>query len=95
MDGEIMGTGQLFLALVMLATFAEWATERLFGTWVKGQWMVLLSAAVGVVLCVLLRLDGMQLLGLSQSFIPPIVGEVITGVIVGAGSNKVHEFFKK
>lgn len=90
-----METGELFLALVILATFCEWATEFLFGPWIKGQWIVLLSAAVGVVLCLLFRLDGMQLLGLGQSYFQPFVGQVITGLIVGAGSNKVHEFFKK
>ena len=90
-----MEAGGLFIALVILATFAEWATERLFGPWVKGQGMVLLSAAVGVALCLLFRLDSMQLLGLGQSYFQPVVGQVITGLIVGAGSSKVHEFFKK
>jgi len=90
-----MDSANLFSALVILATFTEWATERLFGLWLKGQWMVYLSAAVGVTLCLLLRLDGMQLLGLGQSYFHPVAGQVITGLIVGAGSSAVHGFFKK
>jgi len=90
-----MESANLFIALIILATLDEWATERLFGSWVKGQWLVYISSAVGVALCLLFRLDGMQFLGLGQSYFHPVAGQVITGLIVGAGSNKVHEFFKK
>ena len=87
--------GGLFLILVILSTFAEWVSERLFGPWAKGQVMILLSAGVGVLLCIVFHIDGMALMGLGQSYFNPIVGQIVTGLIVGGGSNTVHKFFKK
>jgi len=81
-------------AVVMLAWLCEWATERFFGSWgVKGWWMVGVSTTIGVVLCLLFRVDAIALLGLPAPVGSPYTGEVITGLIVGAGSDTVHNIF--
>ena len=89
-------TGTILLALVLfLATFVEWATERLFGGFpeLKGLPMVLISAAVGVTLCFGFKLDALSLAGFGGGY-PVWLGYVITGVIVGSGANAIHKFFK-
>jgi hypothetical protein len=48
------------------------------------------AALVGVVLCVVYAVDALALLGLSSGW--PIVGYIVTGLVVGRGSNFVHDF---
>jgi len=90
-----MIAGQVILAIAVLAVLTEWLCERFFGKYVKGQAMIYLSAVVGVVLCLLFRVDGIQLLSLPTPLWAPWVGQVVTGLIVGAGSNGVHRFFSQ
>jgi len=90
-----MGSANLLIALVVLATFYEYITETIFGTWLNGKVMALVSASIGVVLCISFQLDGMSLLNDGFSAFHPIIGQIVTGIIVGGGSNRVHELFKK
>jgi hypothetical protein len=48
------------------------------------------AAVVGVVLAVIYRVDLLAMIGLAPLY--PIVGYLITGLIVGRGSNFVHDF---
>jgi len=85
----------LLIALVVLATFCEYIMETIFSKWLNGKAMVVASALIGVVLCVAFQLDGMTLLNDGFSAFHPVFGQVVTGIIVGGGSNRVHELFKK
>ncbi len=92
---RILETGSLVVVLIFLALFVEWFCERFFGKKFQGDWMIYLSAAIGILVCVLFRLDALQLLNVPPPIGAPYTGQVITGLIVGAGSNVVHKFFGK
>lgn len=89
-----MEAGALLVAIIALATLAEWLLERFVARWVQGELMIWISAVLGVALCVLFGVDGLILLGLPEPMFAPWTGYIVTGIIVGAGSNKVHEVFK-
>lgn len=76
--------------VTLLAGLVQWVTERLFGAWVSGERMVLVSGAVGIVACVVFQVDALHLLGLSSPY-GALPGEILTGLVVGAGSNAVHD----
>lgn len=85
-----MGTAGILVAVLLLATFSEWIEERLFGSWVHGTNMIWLAAGIGVALCVGAKIGGLSVLGIDMN---PWIDRVITGCIVGGGSNAVHQFF--
>ncbi len=84
---------RLLALVVFLAAFIEWATERFVGWLLAGTAMVFVSAAVGVLLCLLLRVDALAILGITDVVGAPYTGQIITGIVVGSGSNAVHKFF--
>jgi hypothetical protein len=90
-----MDATKLALAILMLATLTEWLVERFLGKLMHGDRMIYASAVVGVGLCLLFRLDGTDLMGLPDPMFSPYTGEVITGLIVGAGGSVVHLFLAK
>lgn len=91
-----MNPGGLLVAIVFLAAFNEWLVERLFGKWVHGDWMIGISTVFGIGLCLLFGLDGLSLLPLpAPVWGAPYSGEVLTGIVVGAGSNIAHDWFGK
>jgi hypothetical protein len=49
-----------------------------------------IAAAVGIALCIAYRVDLLAILGIDSAW--PIAGQVVTGLIVGRGSNFVHDF---
>lgn len=87
----------ILATMVFLAGFNEWVLEHLFGQWRDaeghsrlGKWLVYISAAVGVGECVVLGLNPLTMAGIEGS---ALLGQVVGGVVVGAGSNIVHKFF--
>lgn len=87
--------GKLLVALGMLAFLVQWIQERFFGKWIHGDPAIWLSAALGVGAALLFQVDGLALAGLPEPLLSPWSGQVITGIIVGAGSNVVNDFFTK
>lgn len=51
------------------------------------------SIALGVLICVCANLDILALLSVTMSV--PFIGCIVTGLIVGRGSNFVHDTVKK
>jgi archaellum biogenesis protein FlaJ (TadC family) len=51
------------------------------------------SALVGVALCILYQVDVLGMMGLVTNV--PVVPYAITGLIIGRGSNFVHDFAKR
>lgn len=93
MDESLAG-GSLLAMMLFLSMFIEFMTERLFGSIekLKGLPMVLIAATGGVLLCIFLNLDALQLVGFEGDY-ESSIGQVISGLVIGAGSNVVHKFF--
>jgi len=90
-----MSSAGLLALLSFIAVFTEWLTERVFGSIpkLKGWPMVLIASGIGVALCFAFNIDALKLVGLEAQY-PHWLGVVITGVVVGSGSNMVHRFFR-
>ena len=78
--------------ILFMATFTEWVVERVVAPFIKGRWLILAATVVGVGLCLAYQLD---LVSLLLSFEPTILGQIITGALIGAGSDVTHGFIKK
>src|SRR5262245_1653583 len=80
--------------IVSLSIIAEALTEYLTFTLPKNlSWAKLYAGmAAGVVLCLLYNSDLMPLLGLPNI---PIAGSIITGLLIGRGSNIANDLFKR
>lgn len=72
---------------------SEERKRRLWRETVRVQLMRLWSGAVGVFIILGLGVCVFSLLG--AQFEPPIVGRILTGLLVGRGSNWIHELLKK
>lgn len=59
----------------------------------KQPWLKYVSAALGVVVCVLYKVDLLGALGVMTDV--PFVGSVLTGIIVSRGSNYINDFISK
>lgn len=84
------------LGVLALAFLSESITEYLFAGPLSGRGLgrtlPYVAAAVGVVLCLAYRIDLLQsALGLSPGW-PPL-GQALTGLILGRGSNYLHDFY--
>lgn len=90
-----MEPGNALVAVLSLAAFDEWLTEWWLGQWLTGMPMRIASGALGILLCILFQVDAMSMLSLPTPMFQPWVGQIVTGLIVGAGSAVVHKFFDK
>ena len=57
------------------------------------QWVKYASAALGIIVCVAYKADLLEAFGYT-SFIP-YVGSILTGIIIGRGSNFLNDFFNR
>ncbi len=80
--------------IFLLALLCEWLSERFFGWFLGGMSMVFLSTLVGIALALLFQVDGLTLLGLPVPLWAPWTGRILTGIIIGAGSDAVHQWFR-
>ncbi len=78
--------------ILFMAGFTEWMVERLVAPWLKGRLLNLAAIAIGVGLCLAFQLDVVNMLLQVQ---PTIWGQILTGIIVGAGSDAAHSFIKR
>ena len=85
-------------AVFALAYLCENLTEYLFKDLLKAfkigsRYLKYISALLGISLCLAYGVDIFEdLLGVSALFDP--VGEALTGIILGRGSNYIHDFYK-
>lgn len=81
------------VAILALAAIAEGLTEYIFGEWVQ-RWTKYIALAVGVLLAINFQLDLFAMLfGLKSTI--PLAGIVLTGVLLGRGSNFIHDFVSR
>jgi hypothetical protein len=55
----------------------------------RGLVLRYVSAAIGIILCVAYSADLLALVGLTAG--APLIGQVITGIVVGRGANYLHD----
>lgn len=79
-----------FTGAILLATFIESFVEYLFGKLAIAQEVLhYIALFVGVVLAVLLHIDIIAVFFPGQN---ALITTVMTGMIIGRGSNFVHDF---
>lgn len=90
-----MSGGSLLVFAIVLCTLAEWIVEQFFGSikQLKGYPMVFIGAAIGIGLCFGFGVDILKLIGFEASYLP-WVGKLVSGLIIGSGSNALHKFIK-
>ena len=88
----------VFFAALVLAFFVEAILEYVFGIWwkpmpeeLRPKVLMAVGLVLGVVLCVCYKVDLLAELGLQ----PSIVGQILTGAVVGRGSDYLHGLWKK
>lgn len=95
---EILGgIGTFFFALV-IALVVEAVLEYVFGIWWRPfneehRPKILMAAglALGIALCLAYKIDLLAELGLP----PMVLGQILTGALVGRGSSFLHDFLSK
>lgn len=77
----------------IMAVLVEQLVERFLGKVLSGEKIIYASAILGIVLCVLFRLDVFSALGFAIPLGAPYAGQILTGIIVGSGANFYHKVF--
>lgn len=88
---------QNLILILALASLAEALTEYFFAPWVQalpGQWVKeapkYIALCIGVLLAYNFRADLFALFGFASR--TPEIGYMLTGVLIGRGSNYVNDF---
>ena len=80
------------LGIVFLATFVEGLIEYLFAKDGVSQPVLKYAALlIGVILAIAYKVDILAMIGLVTTV--PFIGYVISGIIIGRGSNYVNDVF--
>lgn len=86
-----MNPVNLFLAAAVLATFVEGTVEYIFSDSAAAKpYLKYIALAVGVGVSLAYNLDILAALGIVSPI--PFVGAVISGLIIGRGSNYLNDF---
>jgi hypothetical protein len=94
-----MTTAAVLVGIIFLAGLVEFAAEQIFGQFLKGRGMQLIALALGLGVALIFKVGLIATLEISSIDMTTTVAlwadYVLTGVIIGAGSTKAHEFFDK
>lgn len=86
-------TAGFLVVLLALAFLAESTTEYIFGPFLDATRIRYVALAVGMALTLAFKLNAFKVFfGLETDI--PYVGEIVTGLIIGRGSNFLHDFYK-
>ena len=93
--GEVAGA---FGVALVLAAVVEAVLEYVLGTWfvplanaTRQKVVMAVGLVVGIALALSYQVDILAALGLA----PSLVGQVVTGALIGRGSDYLHGFIKK
>ena len=93
--GEVAGA---FGVALVLAAVVEAVLEYVLGTWfiplsnaTRQKVVMAVGLVVGIALALSYQVDILAALGLA----PSLVGQVVTGALIGRGSDYLHGFVKK
>ncbi len=91
------GLGVFFSAMV-LAFIVEAILEYVLGIWwqplsgrMRKRVIMAVGLAIGISLCLVYRVDLLAELGFEAT----IIGQMLTGAIVGRGADYLHNFWKR
>lgn len=86
---------EMMLQLVIVALLVESVWESAKMVWQSGKFSVNVLGALllGVAVCTLAHIDLFGLVGITMGV--PLVGEILTGILVSRGSNFVHDLLAK
>lgn len=81
------------LIIVAILTEAIWENCKMI--WDKGTFSVNMIGALclGIIICILARIDIFMIVGLELQV--PIIGCILTGIIVARGANFVNDLFSR
>ena len=82
-----------FITFLTAAVFIEGLVEYLFKEFVNGKLVKYVALAIGIVFAIVYRLDLMVMFGFKA--FSPYVGYIVTGLIIGRGSNYVNDFVSR
>ena len=84
-----------YAQLVIIAILIEAIWENIKMIWQNGKFSIdkLGSLILSIVICILTKADIFPIVGISIAI--PIIGSVLTGIIVSRGANFLHDLFNK
>lgn len=84
-----------YAQLIIIAILIEAIWENIKMIWQNGKFSIdkLGSLILSIVICILTKADIFPIVGIS--IVIPIIGSVLTGIIVSRGANFLHDLFNK
>lgn len=94
-----MTTAAVLVGVVFFAGLIEFLAEQTFGQFISGKWMKLVAVAFGLAVALIFKIGMIRALEVSGIDMATTAAEwadyVLTGLLIGAGSTGVHDFFAK
>ena len=84
-----------YAQLVIVAILIEAIWENLKMVWQNGKFSIdkIGSLVISILICILAKIDIFPIVNLS--IMVPVIGSILTGIIVSRGANFVHDLFNK
>ena len=84
-----------YAQLVIVAILIEAIRENIKMVWQNGKFSIdkIGSLVISILICILAKIDIFPIVNLS--IMVPVIGSILTGIIVSRGANFVHDLFNK
>lgn len=84
-----------YAQLVIVAILIEAIWENIKMIWQNGKFSIdkIGSLVISILICILAKIDIFSIVNLS--IMVPVIGSILTGIIVSRGANFVHDLFNK
>ena len=84
-----------YAQLVIVAILIEAIWENIKMVWQNGKFSIdkIGSLVISILICILAKIDIFPIVNLSIMI--PVIGSILTGIIVSRGANFVHDLFNK
>lgn len=84
-----------YAQLVIVAILIEAIWENIKMIWQNGKFSIdkIGSLVISILICILAKIDIFPIVNLSIMI--PVIGSILTGIIVSRGANFVHDLFNK
>ena len=84
-----------YAQLIIVAILIEAIWENIKMVWQNGKFSIdkIGSLVISILICILAKIDIFPIVNLS--IMVPVIGSILTGIIVSRGANFVHDLFNK